>query len=200
MRRLLKYFARPRSINMLKFAKVMELGKRASLLYPREGENEVYIDNRKLDGFIDRFVGESCQDIVCEECRYCHEWAQRTVVISQGFEKDMKRIYGGLLDDIHSGAFWEDYGETIRRAALEAAEGIRRDGILTALVGRPADGIRRIFDMLPSTPWSSGAKSAGAEPARLDGEEIAGDGERARQAARAEEKSSSAVEFPSAMA
>jgi collagenase-like PrtC family protease len=197
LKRLVKYFARPRSINMFKFIRVMELGKRASLLYPREGENEVYIDNRKLDGFIDRFVRKSCQDVVCEECRYCHEWAQRAVVVSQEFEKDMRRIYDGLLDDIHSGAFWEDYGDTIRKAAVRAVEGIRREGILATLVRKPAREVERIFGRLPYVPWSRpGARPAGDGSDRLEGPGVPGgqpgDGRVA--------KKSGTVEFPSALA
>jgi collagenase-like PrtC family protease len=159
--RLLRYFGRPRRINMLKFVQVMELGRRASLLYPRTGENEVTIDNRALDGFIDRFVGKSCQDVDCEECRYCHEWADRTVRISPAFRRDMQRIYADLLDDIHGGAFWEDYAQTLRKAAGRTLTRARRAGLVEALVRHPARRARRLVDALPCIPlWSRLRRSA----------------------------------------
>lgn len=149
IRRLARYFIRPRNINMLRFVKVMELGKRASLLYPREGENEVYIDNRALDGFIDRFVKKSCQDIDCDKCLYCHKWAEKAITISPEFKRDMLKIYRELLDDMHSGAFWEDYGTSITKGITEAAKGIKREGPFETLVRKPASWVRHFISILP---------------------------------------------------
>ena len=65
---------------MFKFKKVMAFGKTAAVLYPRRGKNPVQIDNRSLNGFMDRFLREGCQDTDCDACRYCHQWADRVGV------------------------------------------------------------------------------------------------------------------------
>ncbi|MBI5480489.1 MAG: U32 family peptidase, partial [Deltaproteobacteria bacterium] len=55
-RRLVKYFVKPQAVNLLKFTKVMDFGRAASVLYPRRGPNPGSLDHRALDGFIDRFM------------------------------------------------------------------------------------------------------------------------------------------------
>ena len=50
LRRMVKYFLKPAQVNLLKFFEIIRFGKTASMLYPRESENPVYIHNRALDG------------------------------------------------------------------------------------------------------------------------------------------------------
>jgi hypothetical protein len=95
----------------------MDFGRTASVLYPRLGPNPVHIDNRALDGFIDRFRTIGCQELDCDACRYCHEWADRAVTIDPEWKAKMTGIYGQLLGDIDSGAFWEPYLRTLGDAA-----------------------------------------------------------------------------------
>ena len=108
-RRLIKYFAKPRAVNLFKFLKVVKFGKMASVLYPLRGPNPVHIDNRKLDGFIEFFRSNSCADRDCSECRYCHGWADKAVSIDPQWKAAMIEVCDDLLGDIHSGAFWEPY-------------------------------------------------------------------------------------------
>jgi collagenase-like PrtC family protease len=170
MGRMVRYFVRPRSINLFKFIRVMEMGKRASLLYPRDGGNEVTIDNRALDGFIDRFVHRSCQDVDCEECRYCHEWAERAVHISPEFKRDMTAIYNELLDDLHSGAFWEDYTATVRRGLRDTVRTARTRGLYEALVRRPASAVKNFVSVFPFIhPVVPGNARGSAGPVRAAG-------------------------------
>jgi collagenase-like PrtC family protease len=129
LRRMLRYFVRPWVVNMLSLEKVVRMGRRAGLLYPRRGPNPVQIDNRSLDGFIERFRTRSCQSLDCEECRYCHEWAARAVRIDPAFERDMRRIYASVLDDIHSGAFWDTHAATLGRSTRSA---------ISRVAGRPS--------------------------------------------------------------
>jgi hypothetical protein len=118
-RRLLKYFVKPRAVNLLKFRKVMAFGRTASVLYPRRGPNPVVVDNRALDGFIERFRTQGCQDLDCERCRYCHEWAERAVHVDPAWRAKMLPVYRDLLGDVDSGSFWEPYAKTIRGLARE---------------------------------------------------------------------------------
>ena len=118
-RRLIKYFIKPQAVNLLKFRKVLDFGQTASVLYPLRGPNPVQIDNRALDGFIDHFRDHSCQAVDCEDCRYCHQWAQHTVRIDPDWKQRMAAIYDDLVNDIDAGSFWDPYLKTLRQAALK---------------------------------------------------------------------------------
>jgi collagenase-like PrtC family protease len=112
-RRLVKYFVKPQAVNLLKFTKVIDFGREASVLYPRRGPNPVFIDNRALDGFIDRFKTQGCMTLDCESCRYCHEWAARAVRIDPEWRARMKPIYDDLIGEIDSGSFWDSHLKTL---------------------------------------------------------------------------------------
>jgi collagenase-like PrtC family protease len=112
LKRMVKYFIKPQMVNLLKFNKVIEFGKTASVLYPLKGPNPVFIDNRALDGFIDFFRTTSCRELDCEDCRYCHEWADKTVRIDPDWHQKMRSIYDGLLEELDGGSFWDPYVKT----------------------------------------------------------------------------------------
>ncbi|MFH1131327.1 MAG: U32 family peptidase [Pseudomonadota bacterium] len=116
-RRMLKYFMKPLTVNLIKFQKLIDFGRSASVLYPRVGPNPVQIDNRSLDGFIDRFKEQGCLDLDCEACRYCHEWADRVVKIDDTWRGRMEPIFADLLQEIDGGGFWEPYAKTIGNMA-----------------------------------------------------------------------------------
>jgi len=116
-RRMLKYFLKPHRINLLKFRKIINFGHAASVLYPLRGPNPVQIDNRALDGFLDYFKTKGCQDVDCETCRYCHEWAEKVVKIDRHWGEQMATIYDDLLLEIDSGSFWDPYLRTLKQAA-----------------------------------------------------------------------------------
>lgn len=114
-KRLLKYFIRPKAVNLIKFLKVVRFGEKGSVLFPLRGENPVYIDNRKLDGFIDFFRTNSCKARDCETCRYCDRWAEKAVRIDPAWREEMLAIYDDLLGEVYGGGFWEGYLETARK-------------------------------------------------------------------------------------
>lgn len=114
-RRMLKYFIKPQQVNLLKFTKVIAFGQTAGVLYPRRGENPVQIPNRELDGFIDFFRENSCRALDCEDCRYCHGWADKVVHIDPDWRARMEAIYDDLLAEIDGGGFWEPYWATARQ-------------------------------------------------------------------------------------
>lgn len=118
-RRMFKYFIKPHQVNLVKFLKVIDFGKTASVLYPRRGPNPVYIDNRALDGFMERFRHQGCHDVDCESCRYCHKWAEKAVRIDPGWKERMGEIYNDLLGEIDGGTFWDPYLKTMGEVASE---------------------------------------------------------------------------------
>ncbi len=117
LRRMFRYFFRPTDVNFLRFWQVVELGKFQGLLYPRMGENKVFVDNRALDGFMDRWPKGGCQHIDCETCRYCHDLAERAVRIDPAYRQTALAQYDRLLNDLWGGRLWEGYGRTIREIA-----------------------------------------------------------------------------------
>jgi len=112
-RRLVKYFAHPRAVNLWRFRKVMEFGQALSVLYPLRGPNPVQINNRDLDDFMERFKEKGCQDQDCRSCNYCHEWAERTVKVDPAWREHTRAILEDLLGDLEGGEFWEPYARTL---------------------------------------------------------------------------------------
>lgn len=116
LKRLAKYFLKPSEVNLLRFSEVMKFGKLLSMLYPREAENPVQVDNRALDGFLDRFeAGQGCEALDCETCRYCHEWAQKAVHIEPEWRRKMSHSFDDLLGQLHDGSMWETYRSSLWR-------------------------------------------------------------------------------------
>jgi collagenase-like PrtC family protease len=116
-KRMLKNFIKPKAVNILKFLKVVKFGEKGSVLFPLKGNNPVYIDNRKLDGFIDYFQNNSCISRDCDRCGYCRHWAKKVVEIDPAWKNEMLLIFDDLLGEIYSGGFWEGYLDTISRIA-----------------------------------------------------------------------------------
>ena len=126
VRRMAKYFLKPSEVNLLRFTQVVEFGKALSMLYPREGDNPVYVDNRALDGFLDRFETLGCEAVDCEQCRYCHAWAEKSVSFDPVWRKKMTAVFDTLLNDLHDGSMWEPYLRTAFRLLSGAGFGARR--------------------------------------------------------------------------
>jgi hypothetical protein len=73
---------------------------------PVEGHPPVYIDNRALDGFIERFRTNSCMGIDCEECRWCHEFAAKAIKIDATNREAALEAYEELFASLHGGSMW----------------------------------------------------------------------------------------------
>lgn len=121
LRRAMRYFFRPSQVNVAKVPLLAGLGRRMGLLYPRSGPSPLKLDNRALDGFIDRFLEKSCIDTDCEKCRYCHRIAERALTIDPEYRRDVLARYDELFSEMHSGRFWEpakmgDFVDALRLA------------------------------------------------------------------------------------
>jgi hypothetical protein len=113
VRRFLRYFLKPGTVNMLRFWQVVDMGKHQGILFPRrEGRHFIEIPNKELDGYIERFREQSCLDKVCEECGYCHEWAAKVVKIDPEWAAKAREQYVNLFEDLHTGSFWEPMATT----------------------------------------------------------------------------------------
>lgn len=144
LRRAVKHFVKPGQVNVTKIPKLVRLGRRQGLLYPRPGDSELYLDNRALDGFIDRFLTESCVDVDCDSCRYCHEFAERAVRVDPDYRREVLAMYRDLFEDMHGGAFWQsrprdfvELGRLTAKAARDAAQRILGAGPTPPPPSRP---------------------------------------------------------------
>ena len=105
--RFIMKFAKPWLVNPLKLLPLKNLADKRNLLTPRKGENPVSIDNRKLDGFLEKFPKKGCRELNCETCRYCHEWAEKSVEIDEAHRQEVLDIYDEVDDLMESGSLWK---------------------------------------------------------------------------------------------
>ncbi|MCD6499657.1 MAG: U32 family peptidase [Deltaproteobacteria bacterium] len=121
-RRMLKYFVKPKSVNLFKFWKIKELGEHQSLLYPRKaGTNGIYIDNRALDGFLDHWPKHGCLSRDCNKCRYCNRLADKAVRIDPAYRDKALDQFQELFEEMHSGGLWESHLKTAWNSAKKIA-------------------------------------------------------------------------------
>lgn len=60
----LEYFIQPEHVNIMKISELERV-------FDLEVRDLIYIENHKLDGFIEHFKEKECQQISCSQCRYC---------------------------------------------------------------------------------------------------------------------------------
>lgn len=103
---LLRFVLRPGLANPLRMLPLKRLAELRGMTRPIEGAPPVTIDNRALDGFMDRFRQHSCVGVDCEECRWCHEFAEKAIKIEQGNREDVLTAYDELFESLHGGSMW----------------------------------------------------------------------------------------------
>lgn len=82
----LEYFIKPEHVNIMK---ISELEK----VFDLEVRQLIQIDNRKLDGFIERFKTIDCNQTSCDQCRYCETVFEKVAVVDrEGIEKASRRV------------------------------------------------------------------------------------------------------------
>lgn len=60
---------------------------------------DITIDNNELNDFLEGFQKIRCVETYCEDCRYCHKYAQRVVHYDRAEAAVLARDIGELLDD-----------------------------------------------------------------------------------------------------
>lgn len=104
LRWVLTRFIRPGGVRLHKLPLLYELAKKRGLL--DNVGTPVYIDNRDLDGFLQRFLREGCRDTDCSSCGYCDAWAERVVKIDEDWRRDCLTRYAKVFQEIESGSLW----------------------------------------------------------------------------------------------
>jgi len=82
----LEYFIKPEHVNIMK---ISELEK----VFDLEVRELIQLDNKKLDGFIQRFIKMDCNQTTCSHCRYCENLFEKVAVVnSEGVKKAAQRV------------------------------------------------------------------------------------------------------------
>jgi len=95
--RLFKFFFHPGMINIFKLAKIKKVFK----------ESPVYIDNKKLDGFLISLQDKDCALKLCDNCGWCGKVANEAVKINiEGINKAMEENKE-LIEEFISGELFK---------------------------------------------------------------------------------------------
>ena len=91
-----KYFLRPFRVNIFKLYKAKDLF----------GKDDVYIDNKGLDGFLRHFLENDCSLRPCEDCNYCRQTAERVIRIGAEYKNIYSKRCEDFLGDIVKGGLF----------------------------------------------------------------------------------------------
>jgi collagenase-like PrtC family protease len=96
----LEYFIKPEHVNIMK---ISELEK----VFDLEVRELIQMDNRKLDGFIEFFKKNDCNQTTCSACRYCETVFERVAVVNEEGVKKASRSVRDFSDKLLTGEIFE---------------------------------------------------------------------------------------------
>ncbi|MGE5664283.1 MAG: U32 family peptidase [Deltaproteobacteria bacterium] len=102
----LRFAVRPLLANPARMLVLKRLADALSMTRPVAGPPPVFVDNRALDGFMERFRREGCRDVDCEECRWCHDFAAKAVRLDGAHRERALRAFDALFEALDGGAMW----------------------------------------------------------------------------------------------
>ncbi len=102
----LRYAVRPLLANPARLLAVKRLADVLNMTRPVAGEPPVFVDNRALDGFMERFREHGCRDADCEACRWCHDFAAKAVRMDEAHRERALRAFEALFEALDGGATW----------------------------------------------------------------------------------------------
>lgn len=103
--RFLKYFFRPGTVSQRGVLRLKELAEKRGLLAGMLWD-PVYIDNGKLDGFLEGMREIDCRATDCALCGYCAAWTSKAVKVDEHYRAEMLRLYRDVFGDMYSGRLW----------------------------------------------------------------------------------------------
>lgn len=101
----LRYLIRPGLVNPLRLLPLKRLAEQRGMIKPLQNA-PVYIDNRALDGFMERFREGSCLGVDCEQCRWCHGFAERAMRVDPVHRDKSLDACGELFASMNDGSLW----------------------------------------------------------------------------------------------
>ncbi len=108
---IVRFFLRPGLVNPARMLLLKRLADLRHMTRPLAGEAPVHIDNRSLDGFMERFRESGCRDVECGECRWCHEFARKAIRIDEIHRARVLKAYDQVFRALHDGSMWRYFPE-----------------------------------------------------------------------------------------
>ena len=102
----IRHFLRPFLADPRRMLNLKRLAEARGMIRPLPGKAPVVVDNRALDGFLERFLTRGCKDADCETCQHCHRWAEKAVRICPEHKARCLALYRDVFDDLHGGRMW----------------------------------------------------------------------------------------------
>jgi len=96
----LEYFIKPEHVNILK---ISELEK----VFDLEVRELIQLDNQKLNGFIEFFKRNDCNQTTCLECRYCEKFFEKVSVVNEEGVKRAAQKVRNFSEKLLSGETFE---------------------------------------------------------------------------------------------
>jgi len=104
--RTFSFLFHPFKVNPIKLLPLQKLSEKKGMLRSLEGPAPIVIDNKKLDGFLTRFLKNSCRNISCEECQYCHQFAEKAITINKEYQNECLDLHKTIDKNLETGGFW----------------------------------------------------------------------------------------------
>lgn len=101
-----RFFLRPGLVNPARMFLLKRIADMRHMIRPVDGAAPVFVDNRSLDGFLERFLESGCRDADCGECRWCHEFAERAVRIAPAYRAQALAAYDAAFRALDGGGMW----------------------------------------------------------------------------------------------
>ena len=95
----LKFFLRPQMANIFKLIKIKKL-------FPSM-KNIVYIDNKKLNGFLLSLQNKKCDLMLCDKCQFCANIAAEAVVVDGARTNELIKDMEEFVDECTSGKLFK---------------------------------------------------------------------------------------------
>jgi len=101
------FFVKPNKVNLLRLLNSKKLCEKKGMLIPLKNDYPVYIDNKKLDGFIDHFLNVSCKNLRCKtDCNHCFDFVKKAITLNPDFQNECLELHNKIDDDLFSGKMW----------------------------------------------------------------------------------------------
>lgn len=97
------FLLNPFKVNLTKLTYLVELAKKRGMIAPCTGTPPIYIDNRSLDGFIDRFRATGCRNVNCLTCKHCDEFAKKSIRVDEKYRLECLNLHEKVDDLLTSG-------------------------------------------------------------------------------------------------
>ena len=102
----LRFLLRPGLVNPARMLLLKRLADLRHMTRPVAGPPPVFVDNRALDGFLERFRESGCRDQECDACRWCHQFAEKAVRVDAARRAETLAAYEELFRCLDRGEMW----------------------------------------------------------------------------------------------